>query len=310
MTALEDTSRPALPLFLDLEGRRAFLLGDGAAAERRLATLRACGAVVRHEAAWFAPDMLDECCIAIGAEAPDAALVAMTDEARRRGIPYNVVDRPALSGFSTPAVVSRAPLQIAISSGGAAPVLSRLLRARIESLVPPAFGRLARLAGAMQPETRARLPDVLRRRRMLETALGGRVAELMLDGQDEAAEAAYRAALLAAEAGAERPERGIVYLVDRGPGAPDLVTLRTLRLLGEADVIVHGADEPAAILELARRDASRLVVTPGEAVARLAALAASGAKLVRLSPGPDEGAALRADGHLCVDVPGVPRAAD
>ncbi len=124
---------------------------------------------------------------------------------------------------------------------------------------------------------------------MLEAALGGQVAELMLAGQDEAAEAAYRAALLAAEAGAERPERGIVYLVDRGPGAPDLVTLRALRLLGEADVVVHGVDEPAAILELARRDASRLVVTPDEAVARLAALAAGGAKLVRLSPGPDEG---------------------
>ncbi len=310
MTAPEETFRPALPLFLDLEGRQAFLLGDGEAAGRRLATLRACGAVVRHEAARFAPDMLDGCCIAIGAEAPDAALVAMTDEARRRGIPYNVVDRPSLSGFSTPAVVSRAPLQIAISSGGAAPVLSRLLRARIESLVPPAFGRLARLAGAMQPETRARLPDVLRRRRMLEAALGGQVAELMLAGQDEAAEAAYRAALLAAEAGAERPERGIVYLVDRGPGAPDLVTLRALRLLGEADVVVHGVDEPAAILELARRDASRLVVTPDEAVARLAALAAGGAKLVRLSPGPDEGAALRVAGHFCVDVPGASRAAD
>ena len=247
---------------------------------------------------------------AIGAEAPDAALVAMTTEARRRGIPFNVVDRPSLSGFSTPAVVSRAPLQIAISSGGAAPVLSRLLRARIESLVPPAFGRLAELAGAMQPETRARLPDVLRRRRMLEAALGGRVAELMLANRDAEAEAAYRDALAAAEADAMRPERGIVYLVDRGPGAPDLVTLRALRLLGEADVIVHGAAEPAAILELARRDASRLVVTPDDAVRRMDALAAAGAKLVRLSPGPDEGPALRAAGHDCVDVPGVGAAAD
>ena len=100
-------SRPALPLFLDLDGRLAFLLGDGEAAGRRLATLQACGAVVRHEAERFGSDMLDGCCIAIGAEAPDAALAAMTDEARRRGIPYNVVDRPSLSGFSTPAVVSR-----------------------------------------------------------------------------------------------------------------------------------------------------------------------------------------------------------
>ncbi len=303
-------SRPALPLFLDLDGRPAFLLGDGEAADRRRATLLACGALVRQEAERFGPDMLDGCCVAIGAEAPDAALVAMTDEARRRGIPYNVVDRPSLSGFSTPAVVSRAPLQIAISSGGAAPVLSRLLRARIESLVPPAFGRLAALAGTMQPETRARLPDVLRRRRMLEAALGGRVAELMLAGRDGEAETAYRAALVAAEADAERPERGIVYLVDRGPGVADLVTLRALRLLGEADVIVHDADEPAAILELARRDASRLVVTPGDAAARIGALAAGGAKVVRLSPGSAEATALRAAGHVCVAVPGVAAGVD
>ena len=303
-------SKPALPLFLDLDGRRAFLLGEGEAAERRLATLRACGALVRHEAGRFGPEMLDGCSIAIGAQAPDDALIAMTGEARRRGIPFNVVDRPALSGFSTPAVVSRAPLQIAISSGGAAPVLSRLLRARIESLVPPAFGRLARLAGELQPETRARLPDVLRRRRLLESVLGGRVADLVLAGRDAEARDAYRDALAAAEADAVRPERGIVYLVDRGPGEPDLVTLRALRLLGEADVVVHDAAEPAAILELARRDAARLVVTPADAVARLSELAAGGAKLVRLSPSPDEGPALRAAGHVCVDVPGVARATD
>ncbi|MGI4745991.1 MAG: precorrin-2 dehydrogenase/sirohydrochlorin ferrochelatase family protein, partial [Janthinobacterium lividum] len=208
--------KPLLPLFLDLDGRHALVLGDGEAADRRAASLRACGALVRHEPAAFEPSMLDGCAIAVGAEAPDPMLLAMTQEARRRGIPFNVVDRPSLSGYSTPAVVSRAPLQIAIASGGAAPVLARLLRARIEALVPPGFGRLASLADRMQPETRRRLPDVLRRRRMLEAAFSGRVAELMLAGQDAEAEAAYIEALTAAEDGARHPEQGIVYLVDPG----------------------------------------------------------------------------------------------
>lgn len=299
------TPRPLLPLFLDLDGRHAFLLGDGEAASRRAATLRDCGAILRHEPARFTPDMLDGCTIAIGAEAPDDALLAMTQEARRRGIPFNVVDRPALSGYATPATVSRAPLQIAISSGGAAPVLARLLRARIEALVPPAFGRLATLAARMQPETRRRLPDMLRRRRMLETALGGRVAELVLDGQEEAAEAAYRDALATAEHAAATPERAIVYMVDPGPGAADLITLRALRLLGEADVILHAPDASPAILELGRRDAAREPVTADAALPRLLALAATGAKLVRLSGHAGEAAALRAAGHVCVDVPGV-----
>ncbi|MBE7212530.1 MAG: hypothetical protein INR65_16035 [Gluconacetobacter diazotrophicus] len=296
---------PLLPVFLDLRGRIAFLLGHGEAAERRLRTLRDSGAVVRHERDAFAPAMLDGCAIAVGAEASDAALHAMAAEARRRGIPYNVVDRPALSGFSTPAVVSRLPLQVAIASGGAAPVLARLLRARIETLVAPRYGRLAALAERMQAETRARLPDVLKRRRMLERALSGPVAELVLAGRDADADAEYRRALIAAELDAGAPEPGLAFLVHTGPGEPDLLTLRALRVMGEADVIVHGPDETAAVLDVARRDATRLVVDPTTAVAAMAALLEQGAKLVRLSPAPDEAAALRALKHAVVTVPGV-----
>ena len=302
--------KPLLPLFLDLDGRPALVLGRGEAADRRAATLRACGAELRHIPAGFEPAMLEGCVIAVGAEAPEPDLLAMTAEARRRGIPFNVVDRPLLSGFSTPAVVSRAPLQIAIASGGAAPVLARLLRARIESLVPPGFGRLAALADRMQAETRRRLPDVLRRRRMLEAAFSGRVAELMLAGQEADAEAAFIEALGAAEEAGRQPERGIAYLVDPGPGEADLVTLRALRLLGEADVILHEARESPAVLELARRDASRLEVTATDAVARIVELAARGAKLVRLSPRAGEAALVRAAGHVCVEVPGVRRPTD
>ncbi|WP_419728156.1 SAM-dependent methyltransferase [Lichenicola sp.] len=302
--------KPLLPLFLDLDGRPALVLGDGEAADRRATTLRACGADVRHIPSGFEPAMLDGCVIAVGAEAPEPDLLAMTTEARRRGIPFNVVDRPSLSGYSTPAVVSRAPLQIAIASGGAAPVLARLLRARIESLVPPGFGKLAALADRMQAETRRILPDVLRRRRMLEAAFSGPVAELMLAGREADAEAAYRDALGAAAEAGKHPEQGIAYLVDPGPGDADLVTLRALRLLGEADIILYEASESAAVLELARRDASRLEITAGDAVVRIVELASQGAKLVRLSPHPGEAALVRAAGHVCVEVPGVRRTAD
>lgn len=294
---------PLFPLFLDLRGRAVLLLGEGEAASRRRATLERAGATVRS-AQTFAPAALDGCVLAIGAEAADDALHAMFAEATRRGIPVNVVDRPALSSFTTPAVVERLPLQLAIASGGSAPVLARLLRARIETLVDPAYGRLAALADRFKAETRRRLPDVVRRRRMLERVLAGGVADLMLAGDDAAAARAYEAALADAEAGLDRPERGRVHLVDPGPGDADLLTLRALRLLGEADVIVHGPDESSAVLDIARRDATREVAAP-DAFPRLLALAQAGRRVVRLAPAPGEAAALAAAGIAVEFVPGI-----
>jgi uroporphyrin-III C-methyltransferase/precorrin-2 dehydrogenase/sirohydrochlorin ferrochelatase len=287
------------PVFLNLQDRDVLLLGEGEAADRRLATLTRAGARIRRAIA-FTPALLDGVCLAIGAEAPDGDLKAMHDEARARGIPVNVVDRPALATFITPATVERLPLQIAICSNGSAPVLARLLRARIETLVDPAYGKLAALAERLKALTRARLPDVVERRRMLERALGGRVADLMLAGEEEAAERAYVAAL-ESEAGAEP---GIVQFIDPGPGNADLLVLRALRLLGEADIIVHGPNESPAILEVARRDASRLVVD-GDATAELLDLAAAGRRVVRLSPTADEEIAVRRAGFATERVPGI-----
>ena len=301
-----------LPMFLDLDGRRALLLGDGEAAERRAATLLACGALLVR-AVEFDEALLDGCAIAVGAADEDARapdhpvqvqLRAMAAAARRRGIPHNVVDQPELGSFITPAVVERAPLSIAISSGGAAPVLARLLRARIETLIPPAFGRLAALAGRLQDETRRILPDVLQRRRMLEVALSGTVAELVLEGREAEAEAAYRQALEAAAQGSI-VQRGFVHLVYPGPGPADLLTLRALRLLGEADVIVHGASESPAVLEVARRDAARAVVDDAEAPALLVRLAGEGGKVVRLSPTEVDARVLREAGVDHAIVPGI-----
>jgi uroporphyrin-III C-methyltransferase/precorrin-2 dehydrogenase/sirohydrochlorin ferrochelatase len=304
------------PIFLDLDGRRALLLGEGEAAERRAESLRGCGAVIAR-AMRFEESLLEDCAIAIGAAEGEArkadhpmqdALRAMSAAAQARGIPCNVVDQPELSSFITPALVMRPPLAIAISSGGASPVLARLLRARIEAVVSPAFGRLAALAGRMQAETRRRLPDMLLRRRMLEAVLSGPVAELMLEGRERQAEAAYLEALEAAASGLHVPGHGFVHLVHGGPGEADLLTLRALRVLGEADVIVHGPDESPAVLEMARRDAARRVASDAEAPSVLLALARAGSRIVRLSPTDRDGATLREAGidHAIVPAVGQP----
>ena len=304
------------PIFLDLQGRRAFVLGTGANADRKAAALQECGACVT-QAPLFDPALLAGCAIAIGAEAPEADLAALVAAAQANGIPVNVVDRPALCSFITPAIVDRAPLTIAVSSGGAAPVLARLIRARIEAMIPPAFGRLAALADEFKAEIRRRLPDTALRRRVLEQALDGRVADLVMAGQEDAARAEMtRAIATGADPG------GIVYLVGAGPGAADLLTLRAHRLLGEADVIVHDRLIGMDVLDMARRDATRIYVgkaranhcLPQEGInALLVRLAQEGRKVVRLKGGDpfvfgrggEEAEALAAAGVAFEVVPGV-----
>ncbi len=304
------------PIFMDLQGRRALVLGDGEAASRKAEALQRCGAVI-HQATHFTSDLLDGCSIAIGAEAPEADLAALVQEAMRRGVPVNVVDRPELCSFITPAVIDRDPILVAVSSGGTAPVLARLIRARIEALVPPAFGRLAALADEFKAEIRRRLPDTALRRRVLERALGGRVADLVVMGDEDGA----RAEMAREIAGGEMPG-GIVYLVGAGPGSADLLTLRAHRLLGEADVIVHDRLIGAEVLDMARRDAERIYVgkaranhcLPQEGINDLLVrLAREGRKVVRLKGGDpfvfgrggEEAEVLAAAGVRFEVVPGV-----
>ena len=304
------------PIFMDLRGRRALVVGEGEAASRKADALRSAGAQV-HAAPLFDPADLEGVAIAIGADAPDAMLEALYEAAKARGIPVNIVDRPALCTYITPSIVDRAPLQIAVSSGGAAPVLARLLRARIEAMIPPGYGRLAALAERWKERVRARLPDVTLRRRVLERALSGRVADLVLAGQDAAAEAQFEREVT------ENPSPlGIVYLVGAGPGAADLLTLRAQRLLGEADVIVHDRLVTPEILDTARRDAERILVgkaranhtMPQEDInALLVKLGLEGKKVIRLKGGDpyifgrggEETEALAAAGVAFEVIPGI-----
>lgn len=304
------------PIFLDLSGRPVLLLGAGEAASRKADLLRRAGADIRR-APHFAPALLAGCALAIGADAPEADLQALAAAARAAGIPCNIVDRPDLCSFIMPAIVERDPLTVAVSSGGAAPVLARLLRARIEAAVPPAFGRLAALAARFRDTLRRRLPDPATRRRMQERAFAGPIADLVFAGAEDAAEAAFAAAIEGAE-----PAAGCVFLVGAGPGAPDLLTLRAQRLLGEADVIVHDRLVGDGVLDLARRDAVRIHVGKARAHhcmrqedinALLIRLAREGRRVVRLKGGDpfifgrggEEVEALLAAGVRCEVVPGV-----
>ena len=294
-----------LPVFLDLAGRAALVLGDGSTAERKAAALARAGAVLRR-AARFEPGLLDGVAVAIGADAPEDDLVALYAAASARGIPVNVVDRPALCSFITPALIDRDPVTIAVGTGGAAPVLARLVRARIEALLPPDLGRLATLADGFRDEIRRRFPDLGRRRRLLERLFAGRVSALALAGEDDAARAAVADEIEAAAA--DMRAAGIVHLIGAGPGAGDLITLRAQRLLGEADVVVHDRHASAEVLDMARRDAERLAIgtSGGETDALLIGLARAGKVVVRLTFGaPAISAGLAASGVAVRIVPGV-----
>jgi uroporphyrin-III C-methyltransferase/precorrin-2 dehydrogenase/sirohydrochlorin ferrochelatase len=304
------------PIFLDLTHRRVLILGQNEAADRRAASYAALGAIVER-AETFDPAALPGCALAAGAGAPEADLRALSAEAQRLGIPVNIVDRPELSSFITPSIIDRAPIQIAISTGGTAPILARMLRQTIEAAIAPGWGRLAALAGRLQAETRARLPDVNQRRRVLERIFAGPTRDLALAGDDAAAERAFRR-----ELDDDSPKPGFVHLVGAGPGAADLVSLRGLRLLGEADVIVHDRLGTADVLDLARRDAARIDVGKAEGNhtmpqadinALLIRLAREGRRVVRLKGGDpfifgrggEEIAALQAAGVACAVVPGI-----
>lgn len=269
------------PVFLDLQGRTALVLGDGEAARRKAALLARAGARVRT-AALFNPSLLDGCAVAIGADAPEADLAALSKAARSAGIPVNVVDRPELCSFFSPAIVDRNPLTVAVSTSGAAPVLARVVHARIEALLPPTLGRLAALLDDLKHDFRTRFPDPAARRRVIESVLAGPAAELALAGRaDEARDAAARALQQA-----DAHPSGMVFVVGAGPGPADLLTLRAQRLLGEADVIVHDPAIPGAVLDMARRDADFVAAaSPEDAATRALRHARAGRKVVLLRPG-------------------------
>jgi uroporphyrin-III C-methyltransferase/precorrin-2 dehydrogenase/sirohydrochlorin ferrochelatase len=268
-----------LPLFFDLRGRPVLVVGGGAVAARKLALLLEAGAEVTVVAprlgetlatapfagrftwleARFDAAMIGHQRLVIAATGERAVNAAVATACEAAGLPVNVVDDPELSNTIVPAIIDRSPLMIAVSSGGTAPMLARAVRERLETLVDESFGALARLLAGARQRIVARIPDAATRRRFYGEALGGDVARLVRAGRDAEAGAALEAALQGE--GAVQAPRGRVLLVGAGPGDPGLLTLRALRALQEADVVLHDGLVSEGVLALVRRDALRVDVS-------------------------------------------------
>ncbi len=327
-----------LPIFMNLRGEPCLVVGGGEVAARKCALLLRAGAKVtvcapelapafdtgriEHRAARFREADLDGQALVIAATDDQAVNRAVAAAARARRIPVNVADQPELCTFILPSIIERAPLTVAISSGGASPVLARLLRARLESLIPAAYGRLAALAAEFRERVKARFRGA-ERRRFWERALEGPIAEMVLAGRDAEARHALEAALEDARLALSG---GDVALVGAGPGDPDLLTFRALRLMQQADVVVYDQLVSKPILDLVRLEAERIYAgkaraqhaLPQEDInALLVRLAREGKRVVRLKGGDpfifgrggEEIATLAAEGIPFQVVPGITAAA-
>jgi len=301
-----------LPIFLNLRGRRCVVIGGGEVAARKVSLLlevggsvtvyspELCGTLaelreagkIEYVASRFSDDVLDGCSIAIAATDDDTVNRRVSEAAKRRNVPVNVVDQPELCSFIVPSIVDRSPVVVAVSTGGASPVLARLIRARLETLIPSAYGRLAELVASFREKVKARFRHPAKRRMFWEDVLQGPVAELMFAGQAEASRKELERKI--AEADGEAKPLGEVYLVGGGPGDPDLLTFRALRLMQQADVVVHDRLVSEEVLNLARRDAVRIYAgkershhaIPQEDINQLLVrLAKEGKRVVRLKGG-------------------------
>ena len=266
-----------LPIFLDLRNRHCLVVGGSETAARKAELLLRAGAYVDvaapelHEgferlphadhfsrvADAFSPELLDGKDAVIVVEEDVAAAQAIADAARARHIPVNVADKPKLCSFILPSIIDRSPIMVAVSSGGESPVLARMLRARLETLIPAAYGRLSALASRYKDRVRAAIKPE-KRRIFWEKVFLSPVAEMVFSGRDVEAEAQLEAMIK--DSAEHDISRGEVYLVGAGPGNPDLLTFRALRLMQQADVIVYDRLVSQPILDMCRRDAERIYV--------------------------------------------------
>lgn len=299
-----------LPLFHNLQGRHVLVVGGGEIALRKARLLTDAGACLRvvapeidsqlvalveqsqglvHRRGYASGD-LEGAVLVIAATDDEPLNAQISRDAQARGVPVNVVDAPALCSVIFPAIVDRSPLIVAVSSAGDAPVLARLIRAKIETWIPSAYGQLAGLAKRFRQQVKQLFPDVQQRRVFWEDVFQGPIAERVLSGQPAEAE---RMLAERVAGGAPKP-LGEVYLVGAGPGDPDLLTFRALRLMQQADVVLYDRLVAEPIIEMCRRDAERIYVgkrradhaVPQDQINRLLIdLAKQGKRVLRLKGG-------------------------
>jgi uroporphyrin-III C-methyltransferase/precorrin-2 dehydrogenase/sirohydrochlorin ferrochelatase len=285
-----------LPVFVAVRGQQTVVVGGGEVAERKVSLLREAGAKVRV----VAPELCAELAAALAP--PDLThvareyergdldgarvVIAATDrmdvnarvaaDAQQLGVLVNVVDQPALCGFVMPSIIDRAPVLVAVSTGGASPVLARLTRSALEAALPVRLGELADFAARRRDRVKAAFGDVASRRAFWERALAGEPGQLVLAGRVVEAERAFDAALAR---GASPP--AAVAVIGSGAGDPEQLSLAAARALGRADLVVHELATAHAVLALCRRDALRHAlradaVLDGAALDRLTQVARAG----------------------------------
>jgi len=299
------------PLFLKLTNRPCLVIGAGSIAARKIDLLSRAGAAITVIANDIGPAVekmqsshqlsikqktfektdVKGFHLVVSATDNTATNELVAKSATDLNILVNVVDSPALCSFIFPAIIDRSPVIAAVSSGGAAPVLARLLRAKIESLIPPEFGHLAHLASKFRGQVKKQIKEPSQRRIFWENILQGKIAELVFSGKEQEAEKQLQQLIANSE---HKAAVGEVYLVGAGPGNPDLLTFRALRLMQQADVVVYDRLVSAEILDLTRRDSEKIYVgkqranhsLPQDSINELLlSLAKKGKRVVRLKGG-------------------------
>ena len=301
----------ALPIFIKITNRLCVVVGGGEVAARKVSMLLKANATVtlispsichelqalaeakkiQYTQAGYAAVQLQGACLVIAATDDATVNEAVSRDASDLNIPVNVVDAPGLCTFTMASIVERSPIVIAISSEGNAPVLARYIRTKIETMLPAGYGRVAAIAGEFRDKVKAKFTTTQERRIFWEDVLQGPIVERILSGQEAAARKALDDVL---SEKSDIKHHGEVYLVGGGPGDPDLLTLRALRLMQQCDVCVYDKLVSPEVMELVRRDAELIFVgksrdqhtLPQEEINELLAkLALQGKRVLRLKGG-------------------------
>jgi len=262
-----------LPAFHKVRGKLCLVVGGGEVGSRKAGVLLEAGATVRVVApeiepelarqpgveavvAHFSPQHLEGAMLVVAATNDREVNRRISELAQARNLPVNVVDDPELCSFIMPAILDRSPLMVAFSSGGGSPVLTRMMRGKLETIIPQNYSRLGAFAVRFRELVKERVTNPPKRRIFWENALDGLVAEKVMAGDEKGAEVLLRQ-MLDSE---DNVLRGEVYLVGAGPGDPDLLTFRALRLMQKADVVVYDNLVSKTIVDITRRDAQRIFV--------------------------------------------------
>ncbi len=280
-----------LPVFLALEGKRCVLAGDGQAVDWKLELLEAAGAKVeRYAVDRWTPDDLHGAAIAVGGFDDDETAALFAAAARAAGVPVNVIDKPAFCDFSFGAIVNRSPLVIGISTDGAAPVFAQAIRAKLEALLPNGFAKWASAAARWRSLVKESGLSFVARRKFWHVF----TAHAMANPERDPSEADFARFVAEVKGLGTAVENGSVTLVGAGPGDPELLTLRAVRALQSADVILFDDLVSRDVLDFARREARKLLVgktgfgpscKQDDINALMVSLAQQGKRVIRLKGG-------------------------